>query len=68
MPAINVADHESSVGPRRVAWEVVKEQLGSCQNRNDDNLVSTGIFFALNQYRGNVQGLRVLHAVGRSFI
>lgn len=44
IPAINPADHESSVGPRHVAWEA-KQQLGNFQNRNDDNLVCSGFFF-----------------------
>lgn len=39
-PATNLADHKSSVGPRHVAWEVGEEELGSCQGRNDDCLVS----------------------------
>lgn len=29
IPAIKLADHESSGGPRCVAWEVVKKQLGT---------------------------------------
>lgn len=45
-PAMNLADHKSSVGPRHVAWEVGEEELGSCQSRND-NLVRAVCLFAL---------------------
>lgn len=46
IPAASLTDHEISVWPRRVAWEVVKEQLGSYHNRNNDNPVST-VFWSL---------------------
>lgn len=64
--AMNLADHESSVEPRHVAWEVVKKQRGCCEGRNGNNLVTALLFsFTFNHY---VQGPRVLHTVGWSFI